>query len=340
LLIVLLFGGPAPAAAQDRPAPASVSAICAFAVSGAAVQVANAVSTATERPAGDASPVPVDLEQLIASLPEDRLDAAIRSCASLSDWLGANEFYPDAMGPADAVGFVLQRCLEPTAGLEASAPCRSVVAALATPAPQVQPGASEPVAEPSEPQEPYLGSRLRNRPKVKISKDLKATIPGATKVRYFNVKAATAAELLAQGRSRSRRLCGTRAGISCVDLSWSANADKVFDRETGKCSMKKVRATLQAVVYLPRWADRAGADRALVRWWRSVLQASAEHEALHIEIQRKHIADFRREARGKPCGAANYFLTQQMSKAIAAQDAFDEAEAQGALPPIPPGLAE
>ena len=121
-------------------------------------------------------------------------------------------------------------------------------------------------------------------------------------------------------------------------MHWSIDVDKAYDKQTRRCSMKNVRTKLVSTVYLPRWANRAGADPALVKWWRKVLLESAIHEAEHIVIQKQHLADFRAEARGKSCGAATFFYNQHAAKANLAQADFDEIEYQKPLPPIPESL--
>ena len=121
-------------------------------------------------------------------------------------------------------------------------------------------------------------------------------------------------------------------------MNWSIDIDKAYDKTGRRCSMKRVRTKLRSVVWLPQWVNRAGSDPALVRWWRQVLLESAAHEAQHIKIQKKHLADFRREATGKSCGAATFFLRQASAAANLAQAAYDEVEYRKPLPPIPISL--
>ena len=93
-----LFG----ASPEAKPQPVSVlSAICVFAFSDAA-------------------------RSDTADAPPDRLDATIRSCASLEEWLTAAQAHPDVTGGVEPRTFVARRCGDVTTGLARYATCRDL----------------------------------------------------------------------------------------------------------------------------------------------------------------------------------------------------------------------
>ena len=342
-LLLVLAGGHAFAVGAEGEPTVSVSANCAYQFSTAETQKDELVKAAAG-PNGDPETLTAaEMQQALAELPEDWMDAAIRSCGSLHDWLGAHQLYPEVLGSADATGFVHERCLTAASELEPYATCRSVATALATPAPVVDAVATaraDPRPEHENSKPPADASPRSRTTRARVNKDFNARIPGATEVRYFRIRGDTPFKLLAQNQIRSVPHCGKHEAIACVSMSWSIDVTKDWDKSTRKCSMQSVGTKLKSIVFLPRWADRAGADPALVRWWHQVLTESAVHEAEHIKIQQQHLANFRAEAKGKPCGSATYFYRQHAASANLAQAEFDEVEYQKPLPPIPLSLLE
>ena len=61
-----------------------------------------------------------------ADAPSDRLDATIRSCASLEEWLTVAHAHPDVTGGVEARTFVATRCGDVTTGLARYATCRDL----------------------------------------------------------------------------------------------------------------------------------------------------------------------------------------------------------------------
>lgn len=339
LLIVSLVGPAQVAAAEEEPGR-QVSAICAYEFASAAD-----LRAAVEAAAAGAEDVPPDTP---TELPADWLDRAIRSCASLDDWLAAATLFPDALDGLDPIEFVTERCRDTSLGLEAYATCHSLEIALATPMP-VETHGPEPAQAPADSAQsatdleqgaqPTEGEREPRRgPRARVSRDFVVKVPGATQVRYFQIRGRTPWRLLAENQVRSRPHCGTHQAIACVLMTWSLDVTKRYDQKTRACTMSKVRTTLKSVVYLPRWIHRRGARPALVKWWRQVVLESAEHEAEHIRIQQRHLAAFRREARGKPCGSASILFRRHIAAANRAQAAFDEIEYQKPLPELPASL--
>ena len=171
-----------------------------------------------------------------------------------------------------------------------------------------------------------------------MSKKHVATVPGATEVIYFFIKGDSPASLLQSNQRVGGKRCGNHDAIACVLLSWDIAVTKGADKTNGRCIIAKASTTLRARVFLPRWRGRAKAAPALDRWWRSVLLQSAVHEAQHIKIQKRHLAAFREDARGKPCGSATILFNRHAKAANQAQAAFDRIEYTKPLPPLPERL--
>jgi predicted secreted Zn-dependent protease len=375
-VLLLTFGvghaGTATAQGESETEPAlSVSAICAYEFANAAervrsVAVAATTETGTSRPEGSPAPERSSAPDaqdgradgtttpLVTQI-GDTLDAAIRSCASVEEWLTASILFPEALDPSDAQAVLTARCGDPSTGLDAFATCRSLAVALAaasaTPAPtapSATPTVSDPAVEPTArpagtgpgatAKPTTSGRKAGKKQRVTVSKKQKATIPGATEIRYFNIKGDSPAQLLKQNQKRASRHCGNHRAIACVLMTWQISVTRKFDPDTNACTIGKASTTLRSIVYLPRWTTRGRAGSDLVDWWHRVLLQSAVHEAQHIKIQQRHLADFRRAAAGKACGRARIISDRHSAKAEKAQAAFDRVEYQKLLPPLPQSL--
>ena len=163
LMLAASHGPVAGAEASPSPVPSAAATpglvanpICAqaFAMAGALV-AASLPSDAS--PTAGASPLPG--ASAAPELPVDRLDAAIRSCASLQDWFIASQLHPEAVQATDPMALLLARCTDPTTGLDAYATCRSLEVAMATPAPTPTPS---PTPEPTPQPTPGFSVRLTN----------------------------------------------------------------------------------------------------------------------------------------------------------------------------------
>ena len=147
------------------PTPRPVYPLCEIAFSLAA-------SRASASP--DPSAIVVGTEPLASPLPlgaSPFLDDAIRRCASVEEFGAAAALYPQVLGEADSLQFLLARCADPLGGLDEYAVCASLVRALATPAPTptATPTPSptpEPTARPAtgSSQEPGTGKKSTRRP--------------------------------------------------------------------------------------------------------------------------------------------------------------------------------
>ena len=269
----------------------------------------------------------------------DRLDAAIRACASIEDWSAAAQLHPDALLGADAMTLLAARCSDASAELDAYATCRSLVEALATPSPSPTP---TPEPTPKATQAPKKGSSSSGQAstvqvgadgKVRLPRRISAKVAGATSVRYFKIGGQTGPTLVQQTQKRARRHCGSHRALACVNLRW-----QVQTTQTGpaaSCTITGAAWTLSSVVHLPRWSSPKRVDPDLLKWWRKVLNQSARHEAQHIKIQRGQLTKLRAQLIGKPCSSFDRLLKRAQRRSSKAQDAFDTRESTKPLPPLP-----
>jgi predicted secreted Zn-dependent protease len=159
-------------------------------------------------------------------------------------------------------------------------------------------------------------------------------VPSATRVRYFDVVGATPRQLLRQTIRVSRRSCGGKDALACVNLKTRVGQARTrVDRRTGACTFASVDITLSATVYVPRWTKPARVPAALVEWWRQELERSALHEEQHIFIQQGRIDLLERELSGAPCDAGKAIVRRWSRETQRAQEAFDAREME--REPIP-----
>ncbi len=165
------------AQAPVSPSPRVANPICAWAFSMAVVQL-EAAGAATAAPV-EATAAPGATVRPGPGSDAAYLDDAIRMCAGLDDFHAGLAQFPEALLDTDLVAFLLDRCGDPDAGLEDTMTCWSLVQALATPVPTVAPSPS-PSPSPQASPEPVV--QLTRVP------DIRAHVPGATRVRYVNVR--------------------------------------------------------------------------------------------------------------------------------------------------------
>ena len=94
-----------------------------------------------------------------------------------------------------------------------------------------------------------------------------------------------------------------------------------------------VTSTLTADVFLPRWAAPKRVEPELLSWWRRMFRRIAAHEAQHIRIAKRALADLPRRMVGKPCSAFQPVFGRWSSALTRQQDAFDVRDRQRPLPP-------
>jgi predicted secreted Zn-dependent protease len=269
------------------------------------------------------------------------LDDAVRSCASHEEWERAVAQHPGLLGGWEPRQFLAARCADPDAGLDRYATCDSLARALATPSPAPTPSPTpRPTAtpRPTPRPEPRVAPRVEPTPStprlVRLPKRMTATIAGATRIRYFDIRGRSPNQLIRQAARKARRFCGMHAA-ACVKLQPHARPIGRTDPYSGQCTIVRVeRATsLSATVFMPRWTAPDRVYPELLAWWRQVFRHIAWHEGRHIQIAKRHMADLPRRLIGKPCGAVTRIYRRWSRQHERAQDAFDRRERQRPLPP-------
>jgi predicted secreted Zn-dependent protease len=333
LILLVAFGHGSVVAQEASPSAApTASATPAPQANPVCVQAfASAAALAAATPAPGATPLPTPAP--------DRLDAAIRSCSSLEDWVIGSFMHPGALMIDEPLEFLVDRCTDPTTGLDAYATCNSLATAMATPTPAPTPSPTpaptpKPTATPTAtPGGQQSTAQVGTDGRVRLPRKLSAKVPGATKVRYFAIGGQSASTLIKQTLKRAKPHCGVHNALACVNLSW-----RVQTTQSGSgsaCTIQSVTWTLAATVHLPRWTKPNRVDPALLRWWRKVLKQSARHEAQHVKIQRAELGKLRGQLVGRSCSSFQKVLKRIQKRSNKAQATFDKKERSKPLPLAP-----
>ncbi len=333
--------------AQDAVQPSThlVNPICDWAFSRAVdgAQASPAAPTIAVSPDQRASPDP-------SVSPEPRhfgsyLDEAVRICASVEDFEGAAALHPEVLGDADPLLFLMDRCTDPTAGLEGYATCGSLKRTLATPAPTPSPTLTvaptprptkRPKAE-TKPRPTPVTETLPVRPParsappalVALPKRMTFKFPGATQVRYFSVSGRSMAVLTARTKKAAKRFCGKGTLYrpwACVHPSTDFDWDYKIDRGTGACTITRWSTRLRTTVYFPRWTKPSRVPPVVLDWWRTAMRGLAKHESVHVRIFKNYATRLSGQLVGKPCGSAQRIVDRWAKQMEGAQNTFDRRE--------------
>lgn len=270
-------------------------------------------SDAASSPSPSAMPTPASL----AFVDPAFLDAAVRACSSLEDFQAGAARFPELAGAVDILSFLGGRCEDPATGLAEYATCVSLVRALATPAPT-----PEPTPEPLPTPKPGAEARAK---KSKVPR-VRAGVPGATRVQYFNVRGTSPSELLRDMKRQARKVCGQRGPIACVTSRPNFRPRVVQDPATGSCRVTGVQRNLVTVAHIPRWTAPRRVPAYMAWWWKKLAKRIAWHEAQHVKIAKKHVNRFPRMVVGQPCSAIGPQVQRWSAAHQRAQNAFDRLD--------------
>ena len=292
---------------------------------------------------------------------DERLDDTIRACGSILEWTSAAWLHADKLGDVEPLRHLQARCADETASLDVYATCRSLDIALAPPGP----ADAETIPAPDVPLEPITAAtpvpaasatpmpaatsqptgspgttttgegsapRVGADGQVRLPRNLRARVPGATRIRYFDIAGRSAPVLVRQTLRRSAPHCGVHDALACVRLTWRV---QTVQAGTTTCTVAKAYSTVTSEVFLPRWSNPRRVDPELLRWWRKVLLDSARHEARHISILQTELTRLRRQLVGRPCSSIGRLVDRARKRSDKAQAAFDRRESAKPLPPAP-----
>ena len=323
--------------AQDavQPSPHPVNPICDWAFS-QAVQLAQAdpdAGVASTSPNASASPQAVR--------DETHLDDAVRMCSGIEDWEAGAALHPEALQGADPMQFLIDRCADPSAGLDVYSTCVSLVHALATPSPSPTPTprptptpnptpTPRPTKRPAATERPTPRSTPQEvaRPRTEMTRvpNSSASVPGATRVHYFPARGSNPSQVTRSAVTGAANYCRSHRAFACVQTVLRFRVRDSFSPFTGSCYITSAKPALVTVAHMPRWVAPSRVPKAWVWWWRKDIARVAWHEAQHIKIAKQAMARFPRMVVGRPCSSyARYY--RNWSRALdRAQDAFDQRD--------------
>jgi predicted secreted Zn-dependent protease len=222
------------------------------------------------------------------------LDQAIRSCATIAQWMRYSQVHPGGLHEADALAFLGDRCSDPAAGLERYAMCMGLGIALATPSPTPEPTPTprptrkpRPTPRPT----PYRTPRPTPRP-TPVPLPRVPSITGSffgpgVKVTWYRIAGDTPMALGAsiQRHGPYHRWLGHRAEAlteSSIQSRFSMQPDGYGGCKIVYGARPAIKMTFTIV--LPRWKPLKTADPSTVRWWIDELLRAARHERMHVRI--------------------------------------------------------
>jgi predicted secreted Zn-dependent protease len=318
ILVGLVFAASAVVAqAPVSPSPRVANPICAWAFSQAVAQLESA-EAATAAPV-QATAVPGASVAPDPGPDAGYLDDAIRMCAGLDDFHAGLAQFPEALMDTDVMAFLLERCGDPEAGLEDTMTCWSLVQALATPVPTLAPSPS-----------PSPSPQASPEPVVQMTRvpDIRAHVPGATRVRYMNVRGADPRQLTRSVKRAVASRCKSHAALACTRWRLSAIPTVSQDVVSGRCVVTGVRVPQTSVAYIPRWTAPRQVSQATAWWWRKVVRRIGRHEAQRIRVLQAHIERLSDRVVGLPCSDFERVQRRWVRSVEREQRAFDRHEAR------------
>ena len=145
----------------------------------------------------------------------------------MAEFTAASGLYPEVLGETDPIAFLMARCGDPTAGLDAYAmPLVGAGAGHSVPEPQPEPQ-SEPQAQADEEAEGDEETTSdaeahrqtyrthRDKPRIRMTRvpsSYLASVPGATRVHYFAVSGKTPYRLIRSMRQQAQRVLRLELG--------------------------------------------------------------------------------------------------------------------------------
>jgi predicted secreted Zn-dependent protease len=346
-LAVAMLLAAAGVAAQDAqaPTPPEVNWLCDNAFVQAELHLAIAGADPDDPTAASTAGVAADAASGEPAIEPPRdagyLDGAIRACASVDDFLAGAARHPALLESVEPIAWLQDRCLQPE--LAEYSTCVSLIHMLATPAPTATPAATasprpraRPTAEPTQTGRAGRrgGDRSSTRPVPTRPRDglvpvpaIKARVPGADRVRYFDIRGRTWAQLNTSTARKTRKLCENHRARACLSTRVS-NVRPTYriDRATGRCTLTGAKLSLRTVAYMPRWKAPERVSPSLAWVWRKSIARTGWHEAQHAKIAERYVRKLPGMVRGKPCsrfGAVAKRWFRQMGRAQARFDRRD-----------------
>lgn len=149
---------------------------------------------------------------------------------------------------------------------------------------------------------------------------------------YYQVSGNSIQQIDQQIRDNGPRIDGNKHAVAVASIKMIP--DIVLSSRPNGCVISRARIKVKAIVTLPRWNDRTGADAKLVRTWENLDRYTRLHEAVHVSIAGKYARQIELELKtlktGKTCAEtrdiAGALIDETMKKHEIEQQEFDESE--------------
>lgn len=272
-----------------------------------------------------------------------RFDGAIRSCASVDEWSAAAASFSVAFGETTPLDFFESRCTDPETGLAHYRACEVLPSQAPESTPEPSPEASTARTDRVVIDDATGGLQFDTSDPlyVAVPAGITAHVPGAWKVKYFDVKGKNLKQLDRSIARQSKKVCGDHAW-GCVTNRRVAVPQGRTVSNGDRCWVQSISwKPYKPIVWMPRWKTDVLVHQDILRWWTAELARTAAHEAEHIEIDlqyRSWIKD--RIVKGRPCGAVTKSfakLDQKLNKAHRQFHQREDLRERIDWPYIPPG---
>ncbi len=145
-------------------------------------------------------------------------------------------------------------------------------------------------------------------------------------VAYYDIVGSTASELRRQMDLLGPSDAGLRVdAYTAWYIRWNWPGHGTPDGDPSRAT-----TSIQITVTLPRWANPAGADPALLKRWDEYRQALARHEQGHVEIVTRGYSEVLRAIRDANGATAEQAAQQALARIREAERVYDEETRHGA----------
>ncbi len=165
---------------------------------------------------------------------------------------------------------------------------------------------------------------------------LSPKVSGAT-MKYYAVVGRTATGLIEAMHARGPADTDPDSEILAqAAIHWSY-AYRYRVSSAGACLVTSATVTARYTVTLPRWTGPSRVRAELLAWWRLVLDVLRDHEARHVRIYGKWMAQLRERLVGARCGAVTSIVGSVKRGMNAENDRLDDREGTMEWPPYDGG---
>lgn len=174
---------------------------------------------------------------------------------------------------------------------------------------------------------------------------LTTSISGAT-IDYFPIGGTSVAALAESLANGGLRACGsidyswyrgdTRPS-ACIQAEVSPGSLTPSFGSSGSCTIGYRPPLYAFVAHLPQWTSPSLVPGPLYTWWKKTFDFISRHEAGHVAIYQRALADLGAKLAGATCTNAPSIISAWASKVGAEQEAYDRAEYAKPWPQPPAG---